>query len=91
MKLEWRDYVGDRLIADHPGGFKVIKPKQETSSGRPLFCPLCDGIFSSEFDEDAWKKFQCCDSCAARWVYPNMQKWQSGWRPSIDDLNGKTS
>ena len=88
MKLEWRDYLDDRLIADHSDGFKVIKPKMmESDNNRPLFCPICEAIFLSHYDDEAWDKFKCCDACASRWAYPDLARWNAGWRPSEDDLN----
>ena len=89
MKLEWNDYLGNRLIADHPDGFKIILPKCRKSESRPLFCPVCDSLFTSYYDDEAWKKFQCCDTCATRWAYPDPDRWSSGWRPSKDDLTSK--
>ena len=82
MTLVWKDYLNDRLIAEHPDGFKIIKPKDRKLSGQPLFCPVCDCIFSSFYDDEAWRKFECCDSCANRWVYPDLERWKTGWRPS---------
>lgn len=90
MKLEWKDYLGNRLIADHPAGFKVIKPKEDVEANRPLFCPICESMFLTLYDEEAWEKFQCCDYCANKWAYPHQTRWNEGWRPSKDDLNNKS-
>lgn len=89
MELTWKEYLDGRVIADHPDGFKIIKPKESTSKGQPLFCPVCNSIFSSYYDDEAWRKFECCDSCAIRWAYPNTEKWKSGWRPTKDELSIK--
>ena len=79
--MVWKDYPGNRLITDHPAGFKIIKPKEPQKGGQPLFCPVCDAIFSSHYDDESWKKFECCDDCANKWAYPNIEKWKLGWRP----------
>lgn len=86
--MEWKDYFNDRLIAEHPTGFYVIKPKSERET-KPIFCPLCEAIMVGELNADAYKKFQCCDSCATFWAYPNKDKWQEGWRPSPNDVMNK--
>jgi hypothetical protein len=86
MGLEWKPYLNDRIIADHPGGFFIIKPKESSASVQPLFCPICDIMMRSLYDEDSYHKFGCCDKCAARWVYPDMTRWKSGWRPSSESL-----
>lgn len=87
--MEWKDYAGDRLIAQHPDGFYVIRPKSLSCEGKPVFCPQCDLIMKTSYDDDAYDKFGCCDSCASNWVYPNLDKWKSGWRPSPTELSNK--
>lgn len=86
--MEWKTYTKDRLIAEHPSGFYIIKPKEKSPS-KPIFCPLCDSIMVGEFDVDAYKKFECCDSCATVWAYPNKEKWKEGWRPSSEEVVNK--
>jgi hypothetical protein len=86
--MKWRPYLNNRIIAEHPSGFYVIK-STEPSEGRPIFCPLCDSIMRTDLDEDAYKKFECCDSCATNWAYPNKEKWKDGWRPSSDEVSNK--
>jgi hypothetical protein len=84
--MEWKPYLNDRLIAKHPAGFHVIKPVEQACESQPLFCPYCDRIMRSEYDDDAYKKFQCCDICAGAWVYPNLDAWKSGWRPDPQQI-----
>jgi hypothetical protein len=85
---EWKNYTKDRLIFCHPEGFFVIKPSVMQEK-QPLFCPLCDGIMRSSFDESSYEKFKCCDSCATFWAYPNKAKWLEGWRPSPEEVQNK--
>lgn len=86
--MDWKPYTNGRLIAQHPGGFYCIKP-EGYESGRPLFCPLCERIMNKSFDEEAYAKFQCCDSCASNWAYPNKEKWVEGWRPTSEEVMNK--
>lgn len=86
--INWKPYMKDRLIAEHPRGFYVIKPA-EVNDSQPLFCPLCESIMRSEMDDDAYKKFTCCDSCATTWAYRNKEKWKEGWRPSSEEIANK--
>jgi hypothetical protein len=79
--IEWKPYLRDRLIAEHPAGFFVIRPAEEVSA-TPLFCPLCESVMTSFYDEGSYRKFSCCDICASKWAYPNMEKWSDGWRPT---------
>ena len=82
---EWKDYTSDRLICEHPDGFYVIKPKEEQEFV-PFFCNFCDKIMTSIYDEEAHKKFNCCDKCASKHVYPRLEDWKNGWRPSREDV-----
>lgn len=87
--MEWKSYVGNRLISEHESGFYVIKPV-EVKSSRPIFCPICEFIMNSVYDEDTWKKFECCDACANDWVYSDKEKWKNGWRPDIEQIRSKS-
>lgn len=87
--MDWKNYAGDRLIAHHADGYYVIRPQELSQSGRPIFCPHCNSIMCSSYDDDAYDKFECCDTCANVWVYPNLDKWKSGWRPSSEELTNK--
>lgn len=94
IDLKWRPYLKGRLIADHPDGYFIIKPEVE-SVAIPLFCPVCEYVMNTQYDEECYKKFTCCDKCASKWAYPNAELWNSGWRPSIEDIqsavNGRTT
>lgn len=85
---EWKNYTNDRVIFESPDGFYVIKPKDFKKS-RPIFCPLCDVIMVTKMDEESYSKFECCDSCATYWAYPNKAKWSEGWRPTAEEVLNK--
>jgi hypothetical protein len=86
--MEWKCYLNNRMISEHPSGFYVIKPADKEKS-KPIFCPVCDFIMVGELDKSSYEKFECCDSCATIWAYPNKEKWNNGWRPSIDEVTNK--
>jgi hypothetical protein len=85
--MDWKPYLKDRLIAEHRAGFYVIKPKHELSQSQPIFCPLCERIMNSHYDNEAYEKFCVCDLCSSKWARPDPARWESGWRPSKEDLN----
>lgn len=85
---EWKEYTKDRVICLHPDDFYIIVPK-ERQKKHPIFCPVCDHIMRTGLDEISFKKFECCDSCATFWAYPNKEKWLTGWRPSPDEVSNK--
>lgn len=86
--MEWKKYTRNRVIAEHPAGFLIIKP-ENYSIQRDLFCSLCESIMCGPLDEDALLKFGCCDSCATFWAYPNKDKWKEGWRPTSEEVVNK--
>lgn len=83
---DWKDYIGDRKIRMHEDGFYVIRPAVIESAGVPVFCPVCHRPMSSIYDDEVYNKLECCDSCAGKWAYKNMEAWKSGWRPSPEDV-----
>jgi len=85
---EWKPYTNNRLLYEHPDGFYVIKEKGDLKKSQ-LFCPICDVVMTTVYDDDAYKKFECCDACSNFFVYPNLEKWKNGWRPSKEDVMSK--
>jgi hypothetical protein len=83
--LSWKSYHNGRLIAEHPDGFFVIIPADRTDTV-PIFCSICEFALMSIYDEETYRKLECCDKCAAKWAYPKMSEWKSGWRPSAEDI-----
>lgn len=88
--MDWKPYINDRLICEHPAGFFVIKP-QEQPIGQPIFCPVCEGIMRTSFDDESYEKYTCCETCANRWVYKDKERWASGWRPTKEEIIEKNS
>jgi len=88
--MEWKPYIGGRLITKHPDGFFVIK-NSDSREGQPIFCPVCDGIMRTSFDDESYEKYSCCESCSNRWVYKNRERWLSGWRPTKEEIIEKIS
>ena len=85
INLDWKSYTHDRLIANHPNGFSIIKPKEDVSRV-PLSCSICDAIFRSRDDEMACREFDCCNLCAMQWAHARKIEWNNGWRPSREQV-----
>ena len=83
--VEFQPYLKDRLIHKRSGGHYVIVP---VGANRPvpLSCPVCDFLLRSRDDESSWHKFKCCERCATFWAIPRKKEWDSGWRPSDEEL-----
>lgn len=84
MVDDWRDYFHNRLISNHDD-YAVIIPKDKCSYV-PLSCPVCKFLYTSKEDEASHYEFECCQRCSLIWAYSNRERWQAGWRPSLDDV-----
>jgi hypothetical protein len=83
--LKWRQINRGRTIADHPDGFFVVKPKVMDAIV-PIACPICSLLMKTSDDSLAFRRFKCCDSCAARWAESRPDAWDEGWRPSKEEV-----
>lgn len=53
----------------------------------PLICPVCSLLMRSRDDELAYLSLKCCDSCASFFAKPKRSLWNSGWRPSKEEID----
>lgn len=88
MSRQWKPYLGDRLIFEHEDDFYVIKDKNYAVNS-PVFCPLCDYIMTTTYDMESYRKFECCDACSNKFVYPHLEDWKNGWRPTKEFVSAK--
>lgn len=52
----------------------------------PLFCPICKFPLKTSDDSSSFRTFECCAKCTFKFVAPNKEKWESGWRPDNEEL-----
>jgi hypothetical protein len=81
---EWKDYFSDRLYKETDFGVIIIPKNYEEPS--PLNCPVCDMLLSSFEDNESYKSKKCCHDCCYKWADANLQKWNEGWRPSLEEI-----
>ena len=83
--MEWKPYPDDRIFCRLDDGLVVIRPvdPQQVMS---FFCEICDNAMRTLDDEESWRKFGCCDVCARNWAYPKRPEWESGWRPTKEQV-----
>lgn len=89
-ETKFMPYLRDRMILKREEGYYVIIPKNATPPV-PLSCPVCDFLFRTSEDERSWHKFKCCERCATFWAIPKRELWESGWRPSGEELRKEVS
>ncbi len=67
-------------------GFLVTKKLLSRENTRD--CPVC-GSFSFSMKDDLYMtKYECCFSCYVQWVEDREERWQAGWRPTKEQING---
>lgn len=85
---EWKSYPHNRKIKEKES-YVIIVPEsfdEKSIETMPIFCSVCKIRFGRKEDEDTYKKFRCCSSCADNWAYSHKMKWQDGWRPSLEEI-----
>ena len=82
---EWNPYFNDRL-RKNCDGFSVIVPI-ETALTIPLKCPVCLMLLSVSEDSEYFRALSCCYKCGLKWADSNKEKWETGWRPSLDEIS----
>jgi hypothetical protein len=80
--MSWSPYPKDRKILQKDGYSIVVPASFEHQKVMPIFCDVCEFRFNHIDDEENFKRFGCCSSCADQWAYSNKEKWLTGWRPS---------
>ena len=82
---DWKPYVGNRKIRQLTHGTYVISPA-DISAVTPISCSVCDHLHRSYEDEVSHGEFGCCYRCAQKWAYPRRKEWNSGWRPTKEQI-----
>tara|TARA_E500000331_G_C17220074_1_gene697672 strand:+ start:1294 stop:1581 length:288 start_codon:yes stop_codon:yes gene_type:complete len=55
-------------------------------SDSSAFCPICSFAMSTQSDFDSFKEFSCCSFCAMKFAESRRKEWNSGWRPSQEEV-----
>ena len=79
MVIIWKKLDDDRVFAEHPSGFTIVKPVLGDDPA-PLFCDVCGMVNGSIDDVVTYHTDGCCSTCSLRWVDVNRDRWASGWR-----------
>jgi hypothetical protein len=56
------------------------------SENLSAFCSLCSFLSVSSLDHDSKINAGVCRECFLKFVEPNQEKWQSGWRPGKREI-----
>ena len=55
----------------------------------PFWCPVCEIPMKNGpgGDDKTYYKWGCCRYCHIEFVEHREERWESGWRPSADDIS----
>ncbi len=62
----------------------VVKGKTQ-----PLVCPVCNFVLSDDEDVLSVKREKACSECTITFKHINLERWEKGWRPSIEEARSK--
>ena len=70
-------------------GFLVSKKLLTKENERE--CPVCESYSFSVKDDLYMLRYNCCYGCYIQWVENREDRWESGWRPSKEQINGNNT
>jgi hypothetical protein len=88
-KEEWQPLDTAREIKIlHEGKLIVLRLKGDNP---PLFCEVCSLPMRTLEDNLSYRKHKCCQWCALEWAESSFYDWESGWRPSQEQITERNS
>tara|TARA_R100000008_G_scaffold39800_1_gene22825 strand:- start:155 stop:574 length:420 start_codon:yes stop_codon:yes gene_type:complete len=82
--LEKEDKTKEKVEKVEKDGFLISKKLLNKESDRN--CPVCE-IYSFDIKDNMYMtKFSCCYLCYMEFVDQREERWNSGWRPSKDEI-----
>ena len=55
----------------------------------PIECPVCKFVVRDDLDVLSVEKEKACTECTINFKHIHLDKWQEGWRPSIEEARSK--
>jgi len=83
--LKWKPVGHGKLMAQHKAGFSIVVASDDPGA-LPLACPLCSLLMKGHEDVMAYRRSSVCAACMCVWYDIYKPKWETGWRPSLDDV-----
>jgi len=82
-------FAADKNSKEKYKGFLVSKKLLTRENERE--CPVCGSYSFSSRDDLYMTRFNCCFSCYVQWVEDREDRWESGWRPTKEQINGNNT
>ena len=84
-ELKWEALDDNRLLAEHKLGFSIIIMKDDKKA-ISLECDICTLLMRDQKDVQAYNECSACYDCMLQWYEPQQEKWNSGWRPPVEEV-----
>jgi len=52
-------------------------------------CPVCKLVLRDLEDVESMQYFKTCTDCQDFFYWPNLKKWNKGWRPKKNEVHEK--
>ena len=49
-------------------------------------CSSCGYVLRDDRDLKSFFETSACSECADTYYYPNVEKWNAGWRPNLNEV-----
>lgn len=66
----------------YKGSYSLVFPKARNA----FECEVCKYALRDDKDMKSFFEFGACTDCIDTYYYPNADKWNSGWRPSEEEV-----
>lgn len=77
--------MSDEIISEEKNGLIIIRPANYKCDEKD--CRVCGFALRDMQDINEHERNGCCTDCALYFRQPNIKKWESGWRPSRNEIN----
>ena len=82
-------FKNDKNSKEKFKGFLISKKLLTKENERE--CPVCGSYSFSGKDDLYMSRFECCFDCYIQWVENREERWESGWRPTKEQINGNNT
>ena len=82
-------FQDEKKAKENYKGFLVTKKLLSKETKRE--CPVCGSYSFSVKDDLYMARFECCFNCYIQWVENREERWQNGWRPTKEQINGNNT
>ena len=73
------------IASNKNSGFYVVVENNKQQA--PFFCPICEFVLFTQKDFSYYDDYGCCWECGMKFVQKDVNAWNSGNRPTKDEIS----